>query len=375
MTTKQQDIKQSHFLEDFLMGGAAGAIAKTAAAPIERIKVCLRCEVRSAKRERESLKTGRLATPYKGILDAGRRAVAEEGALSLLVVHLSNIELCPTHASHLAQLERKWRERPALCVILNFTRYKTLRLSRLSIDFPTQALNFAFKDGIKSRFSYKKADGFGKWVAGNIASGAAAGAASSVFVYSLDYARTRLSADNKSAKTGGSRQFSGILDVYKQTLAADGIKGLYRGFGPSLVGICVYRGFYFGLYDTAKDTLLVGSLQNSFIASFGVGWVVTTGAGLASYPLDTVRRWENFLDSSLLAAALVITGDLIARRTERAFGMIDCFNQIVRKEGFSSLFKGAAANILRGVAGAGVLSLYDVFQRLMFGKIYSAGSA
>ena len=55
-------------------------------------------------------------------------------------------------------------------------------------------------------------------------------------------ARTRLSADNKSVTKGGQRQFNGLLDVYKKTLATDGIVGLYRGFVPSVVGICVYRG-------------------------------------------------------------------------------------------------------------------------------------
>jgi hypothetical protein len=49
----------------------------------------------------------------------------------------------------------------------------------------------------------------------------------------------------------------------------------------------------------------------------------------------------------------------------------DAFQQIVAKEGVKSLFKGAGANILRGVAGAGVLSLYDKLQELMFGKVYS----
>ncbi len=37
------------------------------------------------------------------------------------------------------------------------------------------------------------------------------------------------------------------------------------------------------------------------------------------------------------------------------------------------MFKGAGANILRGVAGAGVLSLYDKLQEVMFGKVYSGG--
>jgi solute carrier family 25 (mitochondrial adenine nucleotide translocator), member 4/5/6/31 len=57
--------------------------------------------------------------------------------------------------------------------------------------FPTQALNFAFKDYFKRLFGYKKdKDGYWVWFAGNLASGGAAGASSLLFVYSLDYART-----------------------------------------------------------------------------------------------------------------------------------------------------------------------------------------
>ena len=55
-------------------------------------------------------------------------------------------------------------------------------------------------------------------------------------------------------------------------------------------------------------------------------------------------------------------------------GIVDCARQIISKEGPRSLFKGAGANILRGVASAGVLSLYDQFQAIMFGKVYSGGS-
>ena len=53
--------------------------------------------------------------------------------------------------------------------------------------------------------------------------------------------------------------------------------------------------------------------------------------------------------------------------------MFDAGSQIVAREGVKSLFKGAGANILRGVAGAGVLSLYDKLQQVMFGKVYSGG--
>lgn len=54
--------------------------------------------------------------------------------------------------------------------------------------------------------------------------------------------------------------------------------------------------------------------------------------------------------------------------------MFDAGSQIIAAEGVKSLFKGAGANILRGVAGAGVLSLYDKMQELVFGKVYSGGA-
>lgn len=81
-------------------------------------------------------------------------------------------------------------------------------------------------------------------------------------MYSLDYARTRLANDAKSVKGGGARQFNGLVDVYKKTLASDGIAGLYRGFVPSVVGIIVYRGLYFGVYD---------SLSMSFVYLWSIG--------------------------------------------------------------------------------------------------------
>lgn len=53
--------------------------------------------------------------------------------------------------------------------------------------------------------------------ASNITAGGMAGGASLVFVYSLDYARTKLANDLKSSKKGGDgsgRQYTGLIDVY-----------------------------------------------------------------------------------------------------------------------------------------------------------------
>jgi hypothetical protein len=65
-------------------------------------------------------------------------------------------------------------------------------------------------------------------------------------------------------------------------LKTDGIAGLYRGFNISCVGIIVYRGLYFGMYDSIKP-VMPQKFQDSFLASFLLGWAVTTGAGLGKF--------------------------------------------------------------------------------------------
>merc|ERR1712036_115803 len=123
---------------------------------------------------------------------------------------------------------------------------------------------------------------------------------------------------------------------------SDGIQGLYRGFAISCVGIFIYRGMYFGLYDTLKP-MLIGEGGSAFM-SFFLGWAVTIVSGLMSYPIDTIRR-----------RMMMTAGTGVFYKSS-----IDCGMQIMKNEGFMSLMKGAGANILRGVAGAGVLAGFDV---------------
>merc|ERR1712170_228630 len=197
--------------------------------------------------------------------------------------------------------------------------------------FPTQALNFAFKDTIKGIFATPKSAPQWQKFATNIASGGFAGSLSLCFVYSLDFARTRLANDAKGK--GGERQYNGLVDVYRKTLKSDGIQGIYRGM-------------YFGMYDSLKPILLGDN--KSLLLSFLLGWGVTIGSGLMSYPNDTIRR-----------RMMMTSGAAVKYK-----GSIDCGVQILKNEGFMSMMKGAGANILRGVAGAGVLAGFDKFKEI-----------
>ncbi|XP_065489966.1 ADP/ATP translocase 4 [Caloenas nicobarica] len=149
--------------------------------------------------------------------------------------------------------------------------------------FPTQALNFAFKDKYKPIFVLQ----FWKWFLANPASSGAAAATSLCVVYTLDFAQTRLAAD--VGKRAAEQQFQGLGDCIIKIAVADGLPGLYRGSGVSVQGIIVHQASYFGCYTTIKDSCQIKTNSIHYFF-FIIAQVVTTCPGMLSSPFDTVRR-------------------------------------------------------------------------------------
>ncbi|PBC32832.1 ADP,ATP carrier protein-like isoform X2 [Apis cerana] len=289
------------FLIDFLAGGISAAVSKTAVAPLERVKLLLQVQHTSKQIRPEDR--------YKGMMDAFIRIPKETGFLSF------------------------WRGNLA-----NVIRY-----------FPTQALNFAFKDKFKALFlEGVPKDAFWRQLAGNLASGGAAGATSLLFVYPLDFARTRLAADIGKAD---KREFKGLGDCIIKIFKSDGVFGLYRGFNVSVQGIVIYRAAYFGFYDTSKN-LLPDPKKTPLHITFLIAQTVTTLAGIISYPFDTVRR-RMMMQSGLKRAEVMYKNTL------------DCWIKTAKTEGIGAFFKGSLSNILRGTGGALVLTLYDSIKDIL----------
>merc|ERR1712044_132158 len=104
---------QLNFFENFMLSGVAAVVSKTAAAPIERVKLLV-------QNQDEMIKQGKLSEPYKGVIDCTVKTFKTEGLIPF------------------------WRGNLANCI-----RY-----------FPTQALNFAFKDKIKALFKSGKDESY-----------------------------------------------------------------------------------------------------------------------------------------------------------------------------------------------------------------------
>jgi len=264
-----------------------------------------------------------------------------------------------------------------------------------------QALNFAFKDKYKEIFCRPASEvGFWLFFAGNLAAGGAAGATSLLFVYPLDFARTRYrrcSAPHPSPSrycgglprhmvckclrvwatvargygqsTGGNggraavlmssplrrlgadvgkgedRQFTGLFDCIGKIYKTDGLAGLYQGFAASIAGIIVYRAAFFGGYDTLKAVCLQAGFGAAVWQAFIVAEISTALSGFISYPFDTVRR-----------RLMMKSGG--GSKVKYA-GTLDCAVKIVQQEGIGGLFNGALSNTFRGTGAALVLVMYD----------------
>ncbi|XP_027456495.1 ADP/ATP translocase 4 isoform X4 [Zalophus californianus] len=203
------------FGKDLLAGGVAAAVSKTAVAPIERVKLLLQVQASSKQISAEA--------QYKGMVDCLVRIPHEQGFFSY------------------------WRGNLA-----NVIRY-----------FPTQALNFAFKDKYKQLFmsGVNKEKQFWRWFLANLASGGAAGATSLCVVYPLDFARTRLGADigkvrrRMMMQSGeAERQYKGTLDCFVKIHQHEGINAFFRGaFSNILRG--TGGALVLVLYDKIKEFL------------------------------------------------------------------------------------------------------------------------
>ena len=104
------------------------------------------------------------------------------------------------------------------------------------------------------------------------------------------------------------------------------------------------------MFDTGKALLFTDPKKTNVFAMWGFAQFVTVTAGIASYPLDTVRR-RLMMQSG--------RGDILYS------GTIDCFKKIYNNEGGKAFFKGSLSNVIRGTGGALVLVFYDRIQNYL----------
>ncbi|WOL10866.1 mitochondrial substrate carrier family protein B [Canna indica] len=296
------------YVKELIAGGAAGAFSKTAVAPLERVKIILQTRTDGFK----SL----------GILQSLRKLKQHEGFLGFYKGNgASVLRIVPYAALHFMTYEQ-YR-----CWILN--NYSSV-------------VSGPFVD---------------------LLAGSAAGGTAVLCTYPLDLARTKLAYQvNNQGKVGdGLRMFStqpaysGVRDVFKKVYMEAGIRSLYRGVGPTLIGILPYAGLKFYIYEDLKSRV-PEEYQKSVVLRLSCGALAGLFGQTLTYPLDVVRRQMQVQNQQQINHL----------STPQITGTMQGLSFILRTQGWRQLFAGLSLNYAKVVPSVAIgFTAYDMMKTLL----------
>lgn len=166
------------------------------------------------------------------------------------------------------------------------------------------------------------------------AAGLASGALSSFVGNPFDLALVRMQAD-ATLPPGERRNYTGVVDACRRVVRDEGVLALWRGSTPTVVRAMTLNAAMLATADQAKEVLApylggLASVPNLVVSSLLAG----VAAAVASLPFDMVKtrlqKQRARPDGSMPYA-----------------GFVDCFRQIVAKEGPSALYKGLGTYVVR----------------------------
>ncbi|GMJ07615.1 CoA Carrier 1 [Hibiscus trionum] len=294
------------YVKELIAGGAAGAIAKTTIAPLERIKILLQTRTDGF----QSL----------GVYQSLRKVLKHEGVMGFYKGNgASVIRIIPYAALH----------------FMTYEQYRGWMLDNCTF--------------------------FGSGPLVDLLAGSASGGTAVLCTYPLDLARTKLAyhvVDTTTKFSSGITSlhprpaYSGIRDVLRTVYREGGIRGLYRGVGPTLAGILPYAGLKFYIYEVIK-TRVPEEHQKSIVMNLSCGATAGLLGQTFTYPLDVVRRQMQV--GSLKSSS--IQGDARYRNT------YDGLTTIVRNQGWRQLFAGLSINYIKIVPSVAVgFATYDMMK-------------
>lgn len=162
-----------------------------------------------------------------------------------------------------------------------------------------------------------------------IVAGGITGGIEICITFPTEYVKTQLQLDEK----GATKQYNGIADCVKKTVKTNGFFGLYRGLSVLLYGSIPKSAVRFGAFETFKGQLMEpnGTLSTSgkLLAGLGAG---VAEAILAVTPMETVK--VKFINDQRSG-------------NPKYKGFFHGVGMIVKQEGFSGVYKGLTATIMK----------------------------
>lgn len=290
-----------------LAGGVAGAFSKTCTAPLARLTILFQLQGMQTE-------IGTLGRP--SIIHEASRIALEEGIRAFWKGNgVTIVHRLPYSA-------------------ISFYSYEKYKKFLLSIT-GTEGRQESFSVGMGTK----------------LLAGGGAGITAASSTYPLDLVRTRLAAQRKE------RYYKGIKHALQTIHRDEGLKGLYKGMGATLLGVGPNIAINFCVYDTLKSFWTIGRSEYSGPwTSLVCGSVAGLASSTVSFPLDLVRR-----RMQLEGAA----GRALVYKT----GILGTFMHIVKTEGWLGVYRGILPEYLKVVPSVGIVFMtYESIKRCLSGE-------
>jgi solute carrier family 25 aspartate/glutamate transporter 12/13 len=182
----------------------------------------------------------------------------------------------------------------------------------------------------------------------NFALGSVAGAVGATVVYPIDLVKTRM--QNQRSAEVGQLLYKNSMDCFRKVIKNEGMKGLYSGLGPQLVGVAPEKAIKLTMNDLVRGILTNDQGQIALWAEIFAGCVAGGSQVIFTNPLEIVK------------IRLQVQGENggVGRK-----GAV----QIVKELGLLGLYKGASACLLRDIPFSGIyFSVYAHTKKDFFGE-------
>ncbi|KAL3621767.1 hypothetical protein CASFOL_034427 [Castilleja foliolosa] len=197
-------------------------------------------------------------------------------------------------------------------------------------------------------------------VAKDLAAGTVGGAAQLICGHPFDTIKVKLQSQ-PTPLPGQLPKYAGAFDAVRQTIAAEGPGGLYKGMGAPLATVAAFNAVLF----TVRGQL-EGLLRSEPGASLTVSQQFVCGAG-AGVAVSFLACPTELVKCRLQAqSALATSGPAVAVKYG---GPMDVARQVLRTEGgVRGLFKGMVPTLAREVPGNAVLfGAYEALKQYLAG--------
>ena len=334
-------------LKSLVAGGAAGAVAKTCMAPIDRTKILL--QVSRIHGDTRA---------YVSVLSTVRTIFHEEGVRGFFRGNSATLtRIAPYAAIQFAAFETYNG-----LLTRRYTTWWQCDHADEASQAPPTALRFV--------------------------AGAAAGTTAVIATYPLDVVRTRLAAHTLThlahAADDHARRMArrrGILHELRSLYHSGGLRALYPGLAATLVGIVPYAGVNFYTYGLLRQYLTThGHMErHATVSALACGGVAGLFGQTLAYPLETLRRRAHCsppqrsaaaASTPAAAATAAVNGMAVPaldgwesalrqqplRASTAAYrrGVWRSLVDIVRSEGVLALYRGLSLNYIKTAPTVGI---------------------